>query len=70
MLVRTEAYHDGESWSARGIGEEIFSQGETLEDLIPNVKEAVVVHFGGVKRLPDVLTPSEVKLRDAATTAR
>ncbi len=66
MLVKMEAYHDGELWCARAIGEDIFSQGETFEDLIANVKEAVALHFEGVTPLPDVLMLSEVKLGDAS----
>ncbi|MFQ5810137.1 MAG: hypothetical protein ACE5JM_11010 [Armatimonadota bacterium] len=55
MTVKLEAYHDGDVWCARGIGEDISSQGETFEDLIVNVKEAVALHFEGTTRLPDVL---------------
>lgn len=45
MIVKIEAYHDGEFWCARGIGEDIFTQGETLDELIENIKEAVALHF-------------------------
>ena len=45
MLVKVEAYHDGESWCARGIGEDFFTQGETLDELVDNVKEAAGLHF-------------------------
>jgi len=31
---------------ARGIGEDIFTQGRTLDELHENVKEAVACHFG------------------------
>ncbi|MBM3212862.1 type II toxin-antitoxin system HicB family antitoxin, partial [Candidatus Poribacteria bacterium] len=33
MIVKIEAYHDGEFWCARGIGEDIFTQGENFEEL-------------------------------------
>ena len=70
MLVKIEAYHDGEFWCARGIGESIFTQGQTLDELIENIKEAVALHFEGVEPLPDILLLSEVKLSDAtASTA-
>jgi predicted RNase H-like HicB family nuclease len=62
MLVKIEAYHDGEFWCARGIGEDIFTQGESFDELIENIKEAVAVHFADVRPLPDVLLLSEVKL--------
>ncbi len=65
MLVKIEAYHDGEFWCARGVGEDIFTQGETLDELIENIKEAVELHFEGMDPLPDVLLLSEVKLSNA-----
>ena len=45
MLAKIEMYSDGKHWCARGIGEDIFTQGETLDELMSNVKEAVEVHF-------------------------
>ena len=69
MMVKIEAYHDGEFWCARGIGEDIFTQGETLDELIKNIKEAVALHFDGIELLTDVLLILEVKLSDAAAPA-
>lgn len=46
MLVKIENYFDGDCWCARGIGEDIFTQGRTLDELHENVKEAVACHFG------------------------
>jgi hypothetical protein len=64
MLVKVEAYHDGESWCARGIGEDIFTQAETVDDLYKNIREAVELHFED--RIPrsdiDILVVSELKL--------
>jgi len=48
MLVKFELYNDGEWWCARGIGVDIFTQGETLDELMENIKEAVEVHFEDV----------------------
>ena len=45
MLVKIEVYNDGESWCARGIGEDIFAQGQTVDELYSNIKEAVALHF-------------------------
>jgi hypothetical protein len=45
MLVKIEVYNDSESWRARGIGEDIFTQGQTLDELGANIEEAVSVHF-------------------------
>lgn len=67
MIVKIEAYHDGEFWCARGIGEDIFTQGETFDKLIENIKEAVALHFEENEALPDVLLISEVKLRNAVS---
>jgi len=44
-LVKFEVYNDGEYWCARGIGVDIFTQAETLDELMKNIKEAVEVHF-------------------------
>ena len=45
MLVKLEAYHDGEYWCARGIGEDIFTQGDTSEALVEKIKEVIALHF-------------------------
>lgn len=45
MLVKLEVYNDGEYCCARGIGEDIFTQGKTLDELMDNIREAVEVHF-------------------------
>jgi len=67
MLVKIEIYFDGEFWCARGIGEDIFTQGNTLEDLYQNIKEAVSVHYGETDEPITILTLSEVKLANAKT---
>jgi len=46
VLVKMETYFDGEFWCARGIGDDIFTQGNTLDELCQNIKEAVAVHYG------------------------
>ena len=38
MLVKVETYYDGEFWCARGIGEDIFTLGENLDQLMGNIK--------------------------------
>jgi len=65
MLVKIEVYFDGEFWCARGIGEDIFTQGNTLENLYQNIKEAVSVHYGETDEPITILTLSEVKLANA-----
>jgi hypothetical protein len=59
MLVKVEVYNDGEAWCARGIGQDIFTQGQTVDELYEN--------FDG--DFPpseiDVLVVSELKLTHA-----
>ena len=69
MLLKVEAYHDGESWCARAWGEDIFTQGQTLDELVANVREAVLVHFGEEQPLPEVLLLSEVQVGHGAAAA-
>ena len=45
MLVKFETYNDGDFWCARGIGDDIFTQGKTLDELMKNIQEAVALHF-------------------------
>jgi hypothetical protein len=45
MLLKIEVYNDGEMWCARGIGEDIFTQGQTVDELSRNIQEAVALHF-------------------------
>jgi predicted RNase H-like HicB family nuclease len=65
MLVKIETYFDGEFWCARGIGEDIFTQGKTLDELQENIKEAVSVHYGDIDEPITILTLSEVNLEHA-----
>ena len=65
MLVKIETYFDGELWCARGIGEDIFTQGSTLDELHENIKEAVAVHYGEISEPLTILILSEVRLADA-----
>lgn len=69
MLVKIETYFDGDMWCARGIGEDIFTQGSTLDELYGNIKEAVLVHYGETEEPITVLTLSEVKLANAKVAA-
>lgn len=69
MLVKIETYFDGEFWCARGIGEDIFTQGSTLDELVQNIKEAVMVHYGDMSEPITILTLSEVKLSAKATSS-
>jgi len=57
-MVKIEAYHDGEMWCARGIGVDIFTQGNTMDELMSNIKEAVALHFGDTEEVSEVLVMS------------
>ena len=69
MLIKFETYFDGEFWCARGIGEDIFTQGKTLDELHKNIKEAVAVHFGDLNEPLTILTLSEETLADAKASS-
>ena len=45
MGVKIAVNSDDEPWRARGIGEDIFKQGQTADELYANLKEAVALHF-------------------------
>jgi predicted RNase H-like HicB family nuclease len=64
-----EAYHDGEKWCARGIGVDVFTQGDTLDELMENIKEAVTLHFEGSGEVTEVLVISEVRVPHAEAAA-
>ncbi len=44
-MVKFEIYFDGEFWCARGLDADIFTQGETLDELMENIREATALHF-------------------------
>ena len=54
MLVKVEVYNDGDFWCARGIGEDIFTQGKTVDELYKNIREAVSLHFEDRVRAADI----------------
>ena len=71
MLVKIEAYHDGDSWCARGIGEDIFTQGNSLDELMGNIKEAVSLHLEDVLDAGEdlqILLLSETEIKGVAKT--
>ena len=71
MLVKMEVYHDGEFWCAKGIGQDIFTQGRTVDEVFQNIKEAVATHFeNGSEPLEiDILVVSEMELKHAPATS-
>jgi predicted RNase H-like HicB family nuclease len=69
MLIKIETYFDGEFWCARGIGEDIFTQGKTLDELHQNIKEAVAIHYGEIDEPLTILTLSEETLVNAKASS-
>lgn len=47
MLVKIDTYFDGEYWCTKGVNEDIFTQDETYDELLKNLKEAVSLHLEG-----------------------
>jgi hypothetical protein len=45
MFAKFEAYFDGECWCARGIGADVFTQGQTMDELMANIREAASLHL-------------------------
>jgi hypothetical protein len=68
-MVKMEAYHDGEKWCARGIGVDIFTQGDTMDELMANIQEAVALHFEDAPETPEVLVLSELRANRAKAAA-
>ena len=59
MLVKFEVYKDERSWCAKGIGVDIFTQGQNRDDLMVNIDEAVALHFEDeLRRGEEIRIPS------------
>jgi len=72
MVVKVEVYNDGEQWCARGIGEDIFTCGATLDELFTEVKDAVACHFTEhiqAGKPLSILVLTEAEVPSAATAA-
>lgn len=69
MLVKFETYFDGDSWCARGLGEDIFTQGRTLDELHGNIQEAVAAHFGDTPEPIHIVIVSDLTVAHAKTPA-
>ncbi|MGH2668612.1 MAG: type II toxin-antitoxin system HicB family antitoxin [bacterium] len=69
MLVKFETYFDGEYWCARGIGQDIFTQGKSLDELQHNIQEAVAVHFGETSEPIHIVVVSDLTLANAKAPA-
>ena len=65
MMIRFDIYHDGERWCARAIDADIFTQGDTLEELLRNLREAVLLYTDGKPAEILIMSSMEVKASDA-----
>jgi hypothetical protein len=45
MFVKVEVDQDGDTWCARGIGFDIFTLAQTVDELFRNFREAAAMHF-------------------------
>ena len=69
IRIKIDTFHDGERWCARAAGHSIFTQGETYDELLANIREAVSLHFEdeiGLGERVDVLVMSEMEISDVA----
>jgi len=44
-ILKAEIYYDGEYYCAKCLDFDIFTQGETLDEVVSNLKEAIQLHF-------------------------
>jgi predicted RNase H-like HicB family nuclease len=44
-MIKVEIYHDGEFYCARCLDFDIFSQGNTLDEVVENIKESIALYF-------------------------
>jgi len=44
-MVKAEIYHDGKYYCGRCLDFDVFTQGETLDEIVLNLKEAIQLHF-------------------------
>ncbi len=44
-MIKAEIYHDGEYYCGRCLDFDVFTQGDTLDELVHNLKEAIQLHL-------------------------
>lgn len=44
-MIKVEIYHDGDFYCARCLDLDIFSQGKTLDEVVENIKESIMLYF-------------------------
>ncbi|MHB8882427.1 MAG: type II toxin-antitoxin system HicB family antitoxin [Thermodesulfovibrionales bacterium] len=69
MLIKIDTYFDGEYWCARGVNEDIFTQGTTYDELLKNIKEVVSLHLEDELKkgkTAEILVMSEIEVSGVA----
>ena len=56
MMVLFETTCEDRYWSASAIGLSIFTDGETFEELLKNIEEAVILYFEDEIKLGEEIT--------------
>ena len=44
-MIKVEIYHDGDFYCAKCLDFDIFSQGKTLDEVVDNIKESIMLYF-------------------------
>ena len=44
-MIKAEIYHDGECYCGRCLDFDVFTQGNTLDEIVENLKDAIKLHF-------------------------
>ncbi len=60
LVIEITQTDDG-GFTARGIGEDIFSEGNTLEEIRRNLREAVLCHYDSKDDIPSTIRLHWVK---------
>ena len=44
-IIKAEIYYDGQYYCARCLDTDVFTQGKRLDDVVGNLKEAIMLHL-------------------------
>ena len=73
IIFIVEESPDG-GWVAEALGEDIITQGDSLEELKENIKDALECHFGDKDKIPRIIhlhiVRDEVLMYEEATERR
>ncbi len=47
-MIKAEIYYDGQYYCARCLDMDVFTQGKRLDDVVGNLKEAIMLHLEDV----------------------